>query len=161
MKKILMMALVALAVCGASFAKTFVIDVADSTNGTVISIKKNPYAPGHQNEKPADVTPYFANIQPVPGDTIEVHYNFTSNVDLEWLTMAVIDNCEAAKWWGEISNEYKGVGDIKAGVPCSGVITYKVTKKPIKNVTVMFMYDKAIDSVLKLSKSGVKTGLKG
>lgn len=157
MKKIFMVALAALTLCGSIFAKTFVIDLGDSKNGSTISIVKNPYAPNYQCELPADFTAFFAGNMPQPGDKIEVHYNFTSNVDIEWLNIVVIDNSEAAKYWLEIS-DYKGISNIKAGAPNVGVIEYKVVKKPIKNLTVMFSYDKALNAKLTLAKAGAKTG---
>lgn len=157
MKKFLMMALVALTLCGSIFAKTYVIDLGDSKNGSTISIVKNPYAPNYQCELPADFTPYFAGITLAPGDKIEVHYNFTSNVDIEWMNIVIVDNSEKAKYWLELS-DWKGLGNIKAGQPNKGVIEYKVVKKPIQNVTVMFSYDKALNAKLTLAKAGQKTG---
>ncbi len=162
MKKIfLAVLLTAFAVVAVSAqSKTYVIDLGDSTSGKTISIVKNPYGPNYQNSNPATFTKYFAGDMPSPGDIIEVHYKFTSNVDLPALTMAVIDNSESAKWWLAISDQYESIENIKAGEVVEGVIVYKVVAKPVAAVTVQMMYDDKIVSKITLQKAGFKTGKK-
>ncbi len=162
MKKLFIAALFGALFMGSVFAqgKTFVIDLADTTNGKVVTIGKNPYGPNFQNVNPPTFTKYFSGNLPSPGDVVEVHFKFVSNVDIPGLTMAVIDNSEAAKWWLPISNQYESVNDIMANVPFEGVLQFKVAAKPVSAITVQMMYDDEIKSKLTLQKSGVKTGVK-
>ncbi len=76
--------------------KTLVIDLGDS-NIKTIEIVKNPYGSNYQNKAPAVFTKFYKDNMPAPGDTVEVHYKFTSDVDIPGLTVAVIDNSEKAK----------------------------------------------------------------
>ncbi|MBO7123877.1 MAG: hypothetical protein J6V90_11440 [Treponema sp.] len=162
MKKLFLMAFVAVLALASLSAegKNYVIDLGDTTNGKVVSIGKNQYGPNYQNTNPPTFTKFFSGNMPTPGDTIEVHFKFVSNVDLPSLTMAVIDNSESAKYWLAISNQYESVSDIKANVPFEGVLTYKVVAKPVSAVTVQLMYDDPIRSKITLQKAGFKTGLK-
>ena len=139
--------------------KTLVIDLGDS-NVKTIEITKNPYGTNYQNVAPAVFTNYFKNSMPAPGDTIELHYKFTSDVDIPGLTVAVIDNSPKANYWLEISGDYQTISGIKAGEVVEGVFVYKVKAKPVVEVTVQFLYDDQIDSKLTLQKAGVKTGKK-
>lgn len=157
MKKFLMMALVALTVCGASFAKTFVIDIADSTNGKAVTVTKDPYATDYKATPVVDVTSYFST-KPQKGDTIEVYYNITSDTDIKWLTMIVIDTSEKAKWWGEITNDYNQGISLKKGQAAQGVLKFKVNKAPVEKICVILMTNEPGDKKLTLAKSGVRTG---
>ena len=161
MKKLFLVTLISalFTVAAVAAPKTLVIDLGDSEVKT-IEIVKNPYGVNYQNKTPAVFTKYFKNNMPVPGDTIEVHYNFTSDVNIPGLVMAVIDNSPEANYWLEISKEYKTLVNIKAGVPNKGVLVYKVVAKPVSEVTVEFLYDDKIDSKLTLQKAGVTTGKK-
>lgn len=162
MKKFILSVLITAMTAVAAFAqgKTYVIDLGDSETGKTVSIVKNQYAPNYQNEVPPTFTKFFAGSMPLPGDTIEVHYKFTANVDIPCLIMAVIDNSEAAKYWLEISKQYEPISNIKAGQVVEGVIVYKVVAKPIQAVTVQMLYDSEIVSKITLQKAGVKTGRK-
>lgn len=162
MKKFLMTALVALAVVTSAFAqaKTYVIDLADTTNGTTVSISKNPYGPNYQNSNPPTFNKYFSKDWPQPGDIVEVHYKFTSNVDIPGLAFMLIDPTEAAKWWTQLSDQTEVVENIKAGQVVEGVMVFKVTTAPIAGLSVQLMYDDKINSKIKLEKTGVKTGRK-
>lgn len=161
MKKLFLITLISALLTAAVFAepKTLVIDLGDS-NVKTIEIKKNPYGENYQNVAPAVFTGFFKKDMPAPGDTVEVHYKFTSDVDIPGLTVALIDNSEKAKYWLEISKDYMTLSDIKAGVVNEGVLVYKVVAKPLAEVTVQFLYNDKIDSKLKLQKAGVKTGKK-
>lgn len=162
MKKLVLMSFIAVLSLASLFAegKNYVIDLADTTNGKVVSIAKNQYGSNYQNTNPPTFTKFFAGNLPGPGDTIEVHFKLVSNVDLPTLQMMVIDNSEAAKWWTPISNENQAVEGIKANVPFEGVLTYKVVAKPVSAVSVQLMYDDPIRSKITLQKAGFKTGLK-
>ncbi len=162
MKKNFAMAIFALLLIGSAFSqgKKYVIDLADTTNGKEVAIGKNPYGDNFQNVNPPTFTKFFAGKLPQPGDIVEVHFKFTSNVDIPALTMAVIDNSAAAKYWLAISNQYETVLDIMAGVPFEGVLEFKVENKPISDITVQMMYNDEIKSKIILQKSGVKTGVK-
>lgn len=161
MKKLFLITLLSTLLTAAVFAapKTLVIDLGDS-NIKTIEITKNPYGVNYQNVAPAVFTNYFKNSLPVPGDTVEVHYKFTSDVDIPGLTVALVDNSEKANYWLEISKEYKTLSNIKAEVVNEGVLVYKVVAKPLVDVTVQFLYDDKIESKLTLQKAGVKTGKK-
>ena len=161
MKKLFLVTLISALLTAAVFAepKTYVIDLGDSDIKT-IEVTKNPYGTNYQNVAPAVFTKYFKNSMPVSGDTIEVHYKLTSDVDLPALTLAVIDNSQKANYWLEISSQYQTITGIKAGEVAQGVFVYKVKAKPIVDVTVQFLYDDKIDSKLSLQKVGVKTGKK-
>lgn len=161
MKKLFLVTLISAVLTAAVFAepKTYVIDLGDS-NIKTIEVKKNPYGDNYQNVAPAVFTNFFKNSMPVPGDTIEVHYKFTSDVDIPGLTLAVIDNSPKANYWLEISSQYQTISDITAGEVVEGVFVYKVNAKPLVDVTVQFLYNDKIDSKLKLQKAGVKTGKK-
>ena len=143
MKKVFLITLISTLLAAAVFAepKNLVIDLGDS-NVKTIEIKKNPYGENYQNVAPAVFTNYFKNNMPAPGDTVEVHYKFTSDVDIPGLTIAVIDNSPKANYWLEISKDYMTLSDIKAGVVNEGVLVYKVVAKPLVEVTVQFLYTK-------------------
>lgn len=162
MKKFALAAFASVLLLGSLFAegKTYVIDLGDTTNGKVVSIGKNQYGSNYQNTNPPTFTKFFSGNMPTPGDTIEVHFKFVSNVDLPTLQMMIIDNSESAKWWTPISNENQAVEGIKANVPFEGVLTYKVAAKPVSAVSVQLMYDDPIRSKITLQKAGFKTGLK-
>lgn len=162
MKKFLMTALVALAVVTSAFAqaKTYVIDLADTTNGLTVIIGKNPYGPNYQNSNPPTFNKYFSKDWPQPGDIVEVHYKFTSNTDIPGLKLMLIDPTEAAKYWTQLSNQQEVIEDIKAGQTYEGVLVFKVTTAPIAGLSVQLMYDDTINSKIKLEKTGVKTGRK-
>lgn len=162
MKKFLMTALVALAVVTSAFAqaKTYVIDLADTTNGPTVMIGKNPYGPNYQNSNPPTFNKYFSKDWPQPGDIVEVHYKFTSNVDIPGLAFMLIDPTEAAKWWTQLSDQTEVVENIKAGQVVEGVMVFKVSTKPVAGLSVQLMYDDKINSKIKLEKTGVKTGRK-
>lgn len=162
MKKLFLMVVVSALVLGSVFAeaKSFVIDLGDTSNGKVVKISKNQYGPNYQNENPPIFTSFFTKEMPNPGDTIEVHYKFTSNVDLPYLAMMVIDNSQAAKWWTPISDQQEQIKNIKAGTKVEGVLTYKVVATPVAAVSVQLMYDDKINSKITLEKAGFKTGRK-
>jgi hypothetical protein len=162
MKKLFLMVAVSALFLGSLFAdaKTYVIDLGDTSNGKVVKISKNQYGPNYQNENPPVFTNFFVKDMPNPGDTIEVHYKLTSNVDLPYLAMMVIDNSQAAKWWTPISDQQEKIKDIKAGTKLEGVLTYKVVATPVAAVSVQLMYDDKINSKITLEKAGVKTGRK-
>ena len=158
MKKMILAAFVGALLIGSLCAESFVIDLGDTTNGKVVTIGKNPYGKNYQNTNPPTFTKYFAGNMPKPGDTIEVHFKFTSNKDLPALVMAVIDNSPAAKYWLQISDQYETVNNIKAKEPFKGSLSFKVAAQPIKEITVQLMYDDAIDSKITLTKTAFKTG---
>ena len=159
MKKFIMMALVALAVCGMSFAKTYVIDIADSANGTSLPLQKDQYSTDHKVIPPIDVTKYFAGTKFAAGDEIEIYYNFVADKDIPNLIVMVIDNHEKAKWWSEIAGDYvQGISGIKKGVPCKGYIKLKVVKPQLYNVTVQLINKENVTCNIKASPAGVKTG---
>ncbi|MBR5966505.1 MAG: hypothetical protein IK015_10365 [Treponema sp.] len=162
MKKLVLTAFISVLLLGSLFAqgKNYVIDLADTTNGKVVTISKNQYGPNYQNTNPPTFTKFFSGNLPQPGDTIEVHFKLVSNVDLPTLQMMVIDNSEAAKWWTPISNENQAVEDIKANVPFEGVLQFKVATKPVSAVSVQLMYDDPIRSKITLQKTSAKTGVK-
>ena len=162
MKKLLLTAAIFALTLGSLIAepKSYVIDLADTTNGKVVSIGKNQYGPNYQNTNPPTFTKYFSGDLPQPGDTIEVHFKLTSNVDLPTLQMMVIDNSEAAKWWTPISDQNLAVTDIKAKTPFEGTLKFNVIAKPVSAVSVQLMYDDKINSKITLEKTGVKTGRK-
>lgn len=162
MKKVFLVAAIFAMFVGSVFAdgKTYLIDLADTTNGKTVQIVKNQYGSNYQNENPPIFTNFFTKDMPNPGDTIEVHYKLTSNVDLPYLAMMVIDNSQAAKWWTPISDQQEQIKNIKAGTKVEGVLTYKVVAKPVAAVSVQLMYDDKINSNITLEKSGVKTGRK-
>ena len=162
MKKLFLLAAVSALFLGSLFAesKNYVIDLGDTVNGKVVKISKNQYGSNYQNENPPIFTKFFKGDFPEPGDTIEVFYKFTSNVDLPYLAMMIIDNSQAAKWWTPISDQQEQVKDIKAGKVFEGSLKYKVVAKPVQAVSVQLMYDDKINSKITLEKAGVKTGKK-
>lgn len=161
MKKLFLITLISAVLTAAVFAepKTYAIDLGDS-NIKKIEIVKNPYGVNHQCKAPAVFTNFFKNDIPSPGDTIELHYKFKSNVDIPGLVMAIIDNSEKANYWLPISNQYETIANITAGTVYEGVLIYKVVAKPVVDITVQLMYDDEINSIITLQKAGVKTGRK-
>lgn len=157
-----MTALVALAVATTAFAqaKTYVIDLGDTTNGTTVSIGKNPYGTNYQNVNPPMFTKFFKGDLPQVGDIVEVHYKFSSNVDIPYLQIGLIDPSEAAKWWTELGDDYAKIENIPANTEMEGVIVFKIVKKPVQAISVQFMYDDKINSKLTIKKAGFKTGRK-
>ena len=162
MKKLFLVAAISALFLGSLFAdgKTYLIDLGDTENGKLVKISKNQYGSNYQNENPPIFTKSFGKDLPEPGDTIEVFYKFTSNVDLPYLAMMVIDNSQAAKWWTPIAEEQEQVKEIQAGKVYEGSLKYKVVAKPIAAVSVQMMYDDKINSKITLQKAGVKTGRK-
>lgn len=160
MKKIFMLALIALSVAGTAFAKTYVVDIADSVNGKSVPIKKDPYATDYKVIPPVDVTSYFAGVKFQPGDTIEIYYNFVSSQNINRLGIIAIDNSEVANYWTVIAGDYtQSIDNIKAGVPIKGIISLTVVQAPKQNITIQLMSNDKVEGTITLTKtSGVKTG---
>ena len=60
MKRFILAALVGAMFLGSLCAETYVIDLADTTNGKTVTIGKNPYGKNYQNTNPPTFTKYFA-----------------------------------------------------------------------------------------------------
>jgi len=162
MKKSLIIAFISFLLTASAFAegKRYIIDLADTTNGQLVTIKKNPYSTNFQNVNPPTFTKFFEKRLPRPGDIVEVHYKLKSSADIPALTMAIVDNSPAAKYWLNISNQYESVNDIVAGVSVEGVLKYRVVAQAISEVTVQLMYDDEINSIITIQRAGVRTCIK-
>ena len=121
MKKLLVVAMAAMTLVSASFAKTIVLDMAESANGPVAQIEKNQYADNYQctSLTQADFSKQLKGGLPEVGDIVQIHYKFTADVDLDTVDFYLVDTSAAAvtqvwKYIGElIFNMLVLVGTIK------------------------------------------------
>ncbi len=115
--------------------RTYTLDLIDS--GAKFSFLPNQYGEkgrsDYQNN--ADFTSFIKADKPQAGDTIEVYYKATSDVDLDFVMCNLVDTSPAANYWTVLNadaDKDQGFGvDVKAGVPFEGHFTY-VIDKPVK-----------------------------
>ncbi len=149
MKKIIVSAVAALAFVGSVFAAhpmTYVLDLAENENGKNIECPKNNYAENYQSNPLPSFKTQLKGDLPKAGDTIELHYKLTSNVDLPVISINVIDASAKANYWTVITGENTEdlpplLTDVKAGETYEGVWSYVLKKDALGDVSVCLMYD--------------------
>lgn len=159
MKKLLAAALVALSLVGSVFAqKTIVLDMAESSMGAAIEIKKNQYGTDYQSVNHGDFSQQLKGGMPEPGDIVQVHYKFTADKDLESLGWALIDTSAAANYWLPLFDaDYPQVENIVKGQVYEGVVEFVITAAPKAKLCVVLNYNQAVSSKLTFQKTGVAT----
>jgi len=161
MKKLLAAVVAAMTLVSASFAANFVLDMAESANGAVAKIEKNQYADNYQaiSTTQADFSQQLKGGLPQVGDTIQVHYKFTSNADLDSLDFYLVDTSAAANYWTTLvgPEDFVQVEGVTAGQVYEGVVEFTVTTAPKAKVMVVLQYDQYQKSVITFEKTGVET----
>lgn len=149
MKKIIASAVAALAFVGSVFAAhpmTYVLDLAESENGKTIECPKNQYGDNYQSNPCPSFKTQLKGDWPKAGDTIELHYKLTSNVDLPVISINITDTSAKANYWTNLTGENNEdlpplLTDVKAGQTYEGVWTYVLKKDALGDVSVPLMYD--------------------
>ena len=145
MKKLLAAISMVAVLATAVFAETFTFDVSAAKEGTTQAFPYNQYGPNYQ------ATPTFTHRikgkKPVKGDTVEIYFKGTSNIDLPYIAVDLVDNSAQANYWTIITPEAEraqvAVTDIKAGVPFEAHLTYTI-ETDVKGALVFCMrYDDA------------------
>lgn len=149
MKKIIVGAIAAFTLLSATVAAhpmTYVIDLAENENGKTVAIPKNQWADNYQSTPNLSFTKQLKPDLPKAGDTIEVHYKFTSDVDLSVLTINVTDTSAQANYWlnltGKDTQDLPPLAkDIKAGQTVEGVWSVVLEKDCLAKIECPLMYD--------------------
>ena len=144
MKKLLAaMSMVLMLATTALTAENFVFDVSAAREGKTQAFPYNQYGPNQQ------ATPTFTHLiktkKPKKGDTVEIYFKGTSNIDLPYIAVDLVDNSAAANYWTVLTPKDQEAQlcakDIKAGTPFEGHITYTLDKD-VKSALVFCMrYD--------------------
>lgn len=143
MKKLLTAISMVALLASAVFAETFTFDISAAKEGTTQAFPYNQYGPNYQ------ATPSFTHRikskKPVAGDTVEIYFKGTSNMDLPYIAVDLVDNSPAASYWTILTpadqQAQLAATDIKAGTPFEGHITYTLDKD-VKGALVFCMrYD--------------------
>ena len=143
MKKLLTAISMVALLASAVFAETFTFDISAAKEGTTQAFPYNQYGPNYQ------ATPSFTHRvkskKPVAGDTVEIYLKGTSNMDLPYIAVDLVDNSAAASYWTILTpadqQAQLAATDIKAGTPFEGHITYTLDKD-VKGALVFCMrYD--------------------
>lgn len=147
MKKLLSFAILSIALVGAVFAqhpRTYVLELSDAAKS--IELPKNQYADNYQSNPNVDCTEYWKGDLPKAGDTIEVHYKFTSDIDIPALSANIVDTSPKANYWTTLTGKDNHElplfqKDVKAGQTYEGVWSVTLAKDTLAKITVVLMYD--------------------
>lgn len=121
----------------------YILDVYDACKE--LKIVPNEYGEAGKTDFQgmADWTPLVKSNKPKKGDTVDVYVKFTSPIDIDVLTMGLVDNSPAASYW-TVLQEVKEwtLTDIKANVPVEAHFQ-AVLKNPCRGkLTMQFAYGK-------------------
>ncbi|MDR0908888.1 MAG: hypothetical protein LBM77_03895 [Spirochaetaceae bacterium] len=72
------------------------------------------------------------------GQTVTITLDGTSDTDIPYLQVVVVDTSEAANWWGELSEYLAVTTDIKAGTPFSATVEVPITKDTKGETSIAF-----------------------
>jgi endoglucanase len=96
-----------------------------SDSPPVINIPVNQWSPGYQTQY--DMGTYLNDKKITAADEFTFKYSFKSNVDINSLTLVLVDATEDAGWWTELS-QWVNLGSITAGEQVSGTAAFTATK---------------------------------
>lgn len=147
-------------VSNATHPRTYILDIADSTEEKVTVFSANNgirQSPSHS----LVYTEYFKYDFPQAGDTIEVHYKGVSDIDLDGIEIYIMDASAAANYWLGLMDQADIDGrpiaiNAKAGEVFEGVESYVLKKSPTKRaaIEIVFFYDNVWYKNQGLSKIG-------
>jgi len=109
--------------CGAVIGPPVELPSSDSV--PVINLPVNQWSPGYQTQY--DMDTYLDGKKITAGDKFTFKYSFKSNVDINSLTLVLVDASEQAGWWTELS-QWAELGSVTAGEQVSGAITFTAEK---------------------------------
>ena len=122
-------------------ASHYILDVVDAC--TELKIVPNQYGEAKKTDfqANADWTPLIKTNKPKKGDVVDVYFKLTSPIDIDVLTMALVDTSAAASYWTVLQEEKEWtLSGIKANVPVEGHFQ-GVLKNPCRgNLTMQFAY---------------------
>ena len=133
----------------------YILDVYDAC--TELKIVSNQYGEANKSEfqANADWTNLVKTKLPKKGDIIDVYFKFTSPIDIDCLTMNIVDTSPAASYWLILQEEKDWIlTDIKANVPVEAHFQ-GVLKNPSRGkLTLQFAYGKqnGRDAVFKFER---------
>lgn len=143
MKKILTAISMIAVLATAAVAETFVFDVTASSQGKKIAVPYNSYGPNYQAN--ANFTPLVKGKKPKKGDTVEIYAKGTSDIDLPYIRVDLVDTSAAANYWTVLTpdsqKEQLGVTGIKAGTPFEIHMTYTLDKDVKGAIEFIMAYD--------------------
>jgi len=96
----------------------YVLDVADAC--TELKITPNQYGEAKKTDfqEVADWTNLIKTNKPKKGDIVDVYFKLTSPIDIDVLTMSLVDTSPAASYWTVLQEEKEWtLTDIKANTP--------------------------------------------
>lgn len=107
---------------GVPHPRTYVVDLADSTEGKNVELAYNQYGPNYQSTPNLDFTKFIKTNKPQAGDTIIVNYKFTVDKDLPVILIGLVDGSAKANYWLNLLDPSTVVlaEDIKAGEVVEG-----------------------------------------
>lgn len=121
----------------------YILDVVDAC--TELKIVPNQYAEAKKTDfqANADWTSLVKTKLPKKGDIIDVYFKLTSPIDIDVLTMGLVDTSPAASYWTVLQEEKEWtLTDIKANVPVEAHFQ-GVLKNPCRGkLTMQFAYGK-------------------
>ena len=145
MKKILTAISMIAVLATAAVAETFVFDVSAGSDGKKLSFPYNSYGPNYQAT--AKFTPLIKGKKPKKGDTVEIYAKGTSNIDLSYIAVDLVDTSAAANYWTLVppaaQQDQLGAQDIKAGTPFEIHMTYTLDKDVKGALEFVMRYDDA------------------
>jgi len=182
MKKILSFAAVSIALCSlfvscaSSGAKksggalvptiphprSYVVDLADSTEGTTVELAFNQYGPNYQSTPNLKFTKFIKADKPQAGDTVVINYKFTCDIDLPVLLLGLVDGSAKANYWTNLLNPSVFViaEDVKAGEVIEGSKEVVLSANVLGDFQVYIQYDSDDSSKMgypKISKAAKLT----
>ena len=121
--------------------KVYYLDLADSDLGSSFNINwdDNEWAKS-----------YHANLSfrhlirgdmPKKGDIIVYSYNFTTSIDIPYLSLQFYDGSKANGWNDPYLSNYLDFENVKAGVPVTGKHVTGLKENPLFDANVQFIYD--------------------
>lgn len=171
MKKLLSFAAVSLALCGLFVScassgagkaakadkaaapsiphpRAYVVDLADSTEGRTVALNYNEYGPNYQSSPNLKFTKFIKADKPQAGDTVTIHWSFTSDKDLPVILLGLVDGSPKANYWTNLLDPSVFVlaEDVKAGEVVSGSKEVVLSANVLGDFQAYIQYD-SVDSV--------------
>ncbi|MCR4954202.1 MAG: hypothetical protein K6A43_09025 [Treponema sp.] len=122
--------------------RDYVLDLSDSITGTTINVVYNQYGPNYQSDPAIDYTKRVRKDKPKAGDTIQVYYKFSTDIDIPAVRISLID--PTVNYWLELAaDDAIMLENIKAGEIVEGSKDIVLTNSVSGEFKVYIAYDNA------------------
>lgn len=123
--------------------RTYVVDLADSTEGKKVALAFNQYGPNYQSTPNLSFTSFIKADKPQAGDTVILNYKFTSDIDLPVILLGLVDGSAKANYWLNLLDPSVFVlaEDVKAGQVIEGSKEVVLTKSVLGDFQAYIQYD--------------------